>query len=282
MKVNVALIQMTHVETSAQNLEKAIGRIREAAGQGARIVSVSELFLSKYFCQTNDRRFFSLAETIPGPNTGAFSKLAKELGIVIVGSFFEKDGKDHYNTAVVFDADGSVLGKYRKLHIPDDPGHHYSELFYFKPGNLGLPVFKTHYGTIGVSVCWDQWYPENARVLAEKGAQIIFYPTAIGWPVSEKGKDVAKTEFDAWVTIQRSHAIANGVFIAAANRTGLEQNLDFWGGSFVSDPFGKVLQQAGHDREEIILSACDLSRIQEVRESWPFLDCRRMKIAEPK
>ncbi len=278
--VKLGLIQTSCLGSKDDNLKKTIPLIHQAAQQGAQIVSLSELSLSPYFCQVNDKKFFELAEKIPGKTTDQFSALAKELNIVLIVSLYEKDGDDYYNTAVVFDADGAFLGKYRKLHIPDDLEHHYSELYYFKPGNLGLPVFKTKFATIGVSVCWDQWYPENARVMASKGAEILFYPTAIGWQLSEKGNDIGTTEFDAWVTIQRSHAIANGLFVAPVNRIGLEQNIDFWGGSFVADPFGKILTQASHHQEEIIMASCDLSLIRQTRSSWPFLECRRMKVDE--
>jgi N-carbamoylputrescine amidase len=267
---------MTSLADADTNLKKAIERIRDAKKQGAQIVCLQELFRSPYFCQTNDDRFFDLAEPIPGPGTDELVQVAKELDVVIVASLFEKSPDGYYNTACVLDPDGGFLGKYRKLHIPDDLANHYSELYYFKPGDLGAPVFKTKYGTIGVLVCWDQWYPEPARELASKGAEIIFYPTAIGWPRAERSKDIGKNEFDAWVTMQRSHAIANGVFVAACNRTGKEDNLQFWGGTFVSDPFGVVVKQASHDNEEIITTTIDLSRVSEVRRDWPFLTCRRM------
>ncbi len=274
-KITLGLVQMKMDEKRDKNLVTAGEFIRQAAQKGGQIISVSELFLSPYFCQTNEDRHFALAEPVPGPTTKTLEEIAKKEGVVVVGSIYERDGADYYNTAVVLDADGSFLGKYRKLHIPDDLEHYYSEKYYFKPGNLGVPVFNTRFGKLSVLVCWDQWYPETARVAAEKGAQLLFYPTAIGWQLSEKGNDIGKTEFDAWVTIQRSHAIANGIFVASVNRVGLEQKIDFWGGSFVCDPFGKILQQAGHDQEEVVIVSCDLSQIEETRHSWPFLDCRR-------
>lgn len=276
--VNLALVQMPCFDSPGDNLSKAHKKIIEAKKKGAHIVGLSELFLSPYFCQTNDDQHFKLAEPVPGPTTNSLGEIARKEGVVVVGSIYERDGSDYYNTAVVLDANGSYLGKYRKLHIPDDLEHHYSEKYYFKPGNLGVPVFQTKFGKISVLVCWDQWYPEAARIAAEKGAQILFYPTAIGWQLSEKGNEVGQTEFDAWVTIQRSHAIANGIFVAATNRVGLEQKIDFWGGSFVCDPFGKILQQASSDKEELLVVSCDLGQIEETRRSWPFLDCRRMKV----
>lgn len=278
MQINIGLVQMQHSADSMANLSKAHKKIINARKKGAHIVSLSELFLSPYFCQTNDDRYFELAEPVPGPTTNSLGEIARKEGVVVVGSIYERDGSDYYNTAVVLDADGRYLGKYRKLHIPDDLEHHYSEKYYFKPGNLGVPVFETKFGKISVLVCWDQWYPEAARMAAEKGAQILFYPTAIGWQLSEKGNEVGQTEFDAWVTIQRSHAIANGIFVVSVNRVGLEQNIDFWGGSFVCDPFGKILQQASPDKEELLVVSCDLRQIEEIRHSWPFLDCRRMKV----
>lgn len=278
-EVHVGLIQMKCFGNPPQNLDSVFKKIAEAKKRKVQIVCLSELFLSPYFCQTNDDRHFALAEPVPGPTTDALSQVAKKEGMVVVGSIYEREGTDCYNTAVVLDADGEYLGKYRKLHIPDDLEHHYSEKYYFKPGNLGVPVFQTKFGRISVLVCWDQWYPEAARIAASKGAQILFYPTAIGWQLSEKGNDVGNTEFDAWVTIQRSHAIANGIFVASANRVGLEQKIDFWGGSFVCDPFGKIIKQASHDREEMLIVPCDLSQIEETRNVWPFLEYRRTNIS---
>lgn len=277
-KVTLGLIQMKCEEKPALNLEKTIQKIREATQKGAQIISTQELFSSRYFCQTNNKKFFELAETVPGPSSEALSKIAKELGVVIVASLFEKDGSDYYNTACVLDADGKFLGKYRKVHIPDDPNNYYSELYYFKPGNLGFPIFKTKFATIGVQVCWDQWYPEGARSLALQGAEIIFYPTAIGWPLAQREQEIGSAEYEAWFTIQRGHAIANTVFVAATNRTGIEDHLSFWGGSFIADPLGRVLAKSSHDKEEILVATCDLSAIEKVRKDWPFLTCRRSDI----
>jgi len=273
-EVTLGLVQMNCVESPARNLETAVEKTRAAARDGAQIVCLQELFPSRYFCQVNDPKFFELAEAVPGPTSEALGKVAKELGVVIVASLFERDGKDHYNTACVLDADGSFLGKYRKVHIPDDPRNYYSELYYFKPGNLGFKPFATKYAKIGVQVCWDQWFPEGARSLALQGAEILFYPTAIGWQTVGQ-EELGKAEYDAWVTVQRGHAISNTVFVAATNRTGREDHLNFWGGSFVADPLGRVLKRASHDREENLIVPVDLKAIAEVRKDWPFLTCRR-------
>lgn len=275
----ISLIQMSMGQKPEDNLQKAVEKIRTAAKAGAKIISVSELFNGPYFCQTNDDKFFKLAEPVPGPTTKIFSDLSKELGVVLIGSVYEVEGTDYYNTAFVIDSDGKYLGKYRKLHIPDDLPNHYSELYYFKPGNLGTPVFKTKFGTIGVLVCWDQWFPEAARAMAEAGAQILFYPTAIGWPRAQRTEEIGPAEFEAWQTIQRSHAIANGVFVASCNRVGKENHLQFWGGSFICDPLGVTLATAGHDEETILSATLDLNRINEVRADWPFLACRRLQVA---
>lgn len=274
--VTISLIQMKCVAEPKKNLAHALEMIAQTAKKGAHIVCLPELFQSLYFCQENNKKFFVLAEAVPGPTTEVLAKEARKLGVVIVGSVFEKTMDNlYFNTAVVFNSDGKFLGKYRKVHIPDDLPNHYSEMFYFKPGNLGYLSFETKAARIGTLVCWDQWYPEAARATALQGAQIIFYPTAIGWQRTEKGKEIGKVEFDAWKTIQRSHAIANSVFVAAVNRVGLEDNLDFWGGSFLCDPFGKILAQGSHDKEEILVVPIDLDRIAEVRKDWPFLSCRR-------
>jgi N-carbamoylputrescine amidase len=274
-EISLALVQMSCAEEPAKNLDKAVSRIADAAAKGAQIISLQELFGSRYFCQANDKKFFELAEPVPGPSTETLSKIAKEKKLVVVASLFEKDGQNFYNTACVIDADGRFLGKYRKVHIPDDLPNHYSELFYFKPGDLGTPVFETKFGKIGVQVCWDQWFPEGARSLALQGAEIIFYPTAIGWPKAQRDQEIGKAEFDAWVTVQRGHAISNTVFVVATNRTGLEDHLDFWGGSFVADPLGRILKQASHDKEETLIVPCRMTEIEEVRQDWPFLTCRR-------
>ncbi len=274
-KVAIALIQTSCQRDPAENLAKACGKIREAAALGARIICLQELFTTRYFCQTEDYASFDYAESIPGPSTQAMQLLARELGVVIVASLFERRARGLYhNTAVVLDADGSYLGKYRKMHIPDDPGFY--EKFYFTPGDLGYKVFKTRYATIGVLICWDQWYPEAARLTALKGADILFYPTAIGWATNERSTDVRRSQQDAWITIQRSHAIANGVFVAAANRVGTEDDLEFWGNSFICNPFGQIINDAAHQDEAIVLAECDRSSIGFYRSHWPFLRDRRI------
>ncbi len=274
-EVVLGLVQMTCDEDPNKNLDKAVTRIEAAAKRGAHIVSLQELFRSRYFCQRNDDAFFDLAESIPGKTTKILAKVAREKKVVVVLSLFEKDKRTYYNTACVIDDRGRFLGKYRKLHIPDDLPNYYSERYYFKPGNLGLPVFKTRHAKIGLQVCWDQWFPEGARSLALKGAEIIFYPTAIGWPGADANSEVGRAEHDAWRTVQRSHAIANNVFVAATNRTGREEHIQFWGGSFVADPMGRVLTEASHDREETLIVSCDLGCIGDVRKDWPFLTNRR-------
>jgi len=262
----------------SENLAKAEWRIREAAGKGAQIICLQELFRSQYFCREESARLFDLAEPVPGPSAEALARLARELNVVVIGPVFEKRAPGVYhNTAAVIDAGGALLGLYRKMHIPDDPL--YFEKFYFTPGDLGFRNFDTRYGRISTLICWDQWYPEAARLAALGGAEILFYPTAIGWHPSEKAQFGA-AQHDAWRTIQRSHAIANGIFVAAVNRVGFEgppdQGLEFWGGSFVADPFGQVLAEASHDREETLVVECDRRRIDEVRRNWPFLRDRRI------
>jgi len=273
-QVTLGLIQLSCEEDPKKNLEKTLSMVVEAKASGAQIICLQELFRSRYFCQTNDDRFFALAEAVPGESSQILANLAKQLGVVIVASLFEQDGKNYFNTACVLDADGSTLGKYRKVHIPDDPRNYYSELYYFKPGDLGFKPFDTKFSKIGVQVCWDQWYPEGARSLALQGAEILFYPTAIGWQ-SKGQEELGQAEYDAWVTVQRGHAISNTVFVAATNRTGLEDHLNFWGGSFVADPLGRILKRASHDKEEILLATCDRSIIGPIRADWPFLTCRR-------
>jgi len=277
-KFRVGLIQMACSRDPGENLAKAEWRLREAAGQGAQILCLQELFRSQYFCRKEDTRLFDLAEPIPGPSTDALSRLAAELNVVIIGSVFERRAPGVYhNTAVVLDAGGVLLGLYRKMHIPDDPA--YFEKFYFTPGDLGFRNFDTRYGRMAALVCWDQWYPEAARLAALGGAELLLYPTAIGWHPSEKTLDGA-AQHDAWRTIQRSHAIANGTYVAAVNRVGFEGTgeggLEFWGASFVADPFGRVLAEASHDREETLVVECDRRRIDEVRRNWPFLRDRRI------
>jgi N-carbamoylputrescine amidase len=259
------------------NMRKALQGVRDAAARGAQIVCLQELFRSQYFCQTEDHRYFDLAEPIPGPSTDALSALAKELGVVIVASLFEKRAEGLYhNTAAVIDADGRYLGKYRKMHIPDDP--QYYEKFYFTPGDLGFRSWDTRFGRIGVLVCWDQWYPEAARLTALSGAQILFYPTAIGWLPPEKAEHGAQQQ-SAWETIQRSHAIANGVYVCAVNRVGHEGDaaggIEFWGGSFVADPGGRVLVKGGTG-EEVLTVPVDLAKVDVSRTHWPFLRDRRI------
>lgn len=265
---------MSCTNDPAANLKKAVEKVREAAGKGARIISLQELFRSLYFCQSEDVSQFALAETIPGPTTETLSKLAKELKVVLIASLFEKRTEGVYhNTTAVIDADGKLLGKYRKMHIPDDPN--YYEKFYFTPGDLGFKTFETRYGKIGVLICWDQWFPEAARLTALNGAQILFYPTAIGWHTNEK-KEVCRQQQEAWETIQRGHAVANGVFVAAVNRVGEEGELRFWGQSFVASPFGQVLQKADAQKEETLIVECDLNQVSETRQHWPFLRDRRV------
>ena len=282
-KFQIGVVQMACAADPNENLATAERRIREAAGRGAQIVCLPELFRSQYFCREEDTRFFDLAEPVPGPTVESLSRLARELAVVIVGSIFERRAAGVYhNTALVFDADGLLLGMYRKMHIPDDPL--YFEKYYFTPGDLGFRCFDTRYARIAPLVCWDQWYPEAARLAALAGAQVIFYPTAIGWHPAEKAKFGA-AQHDAWRTIQRGHAIANGVYVAAANRVGYEgppeRGLEFWGGSFVADPFGRVLAEAGHEKEETPVVVCDPARIEDVRRNWPFLRDRRIDAYAP-
>jgi len=277
-KFRIGLIQMACSKDPNENLAKAEWRIREAAGKGAQIVCVQELFRSQYFCQREDAALFDLAEPVPGPTSESFARLAHDLQVAIVGSVFERRAAGVYhNTALVVDADGSLLGIYRKMHIPDDPG--YYEKYYFAPGDLGFPCFDTRFARVAPLVCWDQWYPEAARLAALAGAQVLFYPTAIGWHPTEKARDGA-AQLDAWRTIQRAHAIANGLYVAAVNRVGYEgppeTGIEFWGGSFVVDPFGRLLAEASHDREETLVVECDPRRIEEVRRDWPFLRDRRI------
>ena len=273
-KVTLGLIQMSAGVNPTANLNKAFERIAAAAKKGAQIVCLQELFRSRYFCQSENPKNFRLAESIPGPTTDALSELAAEREIVIVASVFERRSAGIYhNTAVVIDADGAIAGKYRKMHIPDDPL--YYEKFYFTPGDLGFPSFQTRYAKVGALVCWDQWFPEGARLAALSGAQILFYPTAIGW-IPNEPPAVAQQQRAAWELIQRSHAVANGVYVAAVNRVGREGKVKFWGHSFVAGPFGEIVAHAGGEREEILLAKCDLGKIEETRQSWPFLRDRRI------
>jgi len=275
-KVNVGLVQMGCSSDAKENLNKAILGIREAAAKGANIVCLQELFTSLYFCDVEDYENFKLAEAIPGATTDELSVVAKETGVVIIASLFEKRAQGLYhNTTAVIDADGSYLGKYRKMHIPDDPA--YFEKFYFTPGDLGYKVFETKFAKIGVLICWDQWYPEAARLTSLMGAEILFYPTAIGWATSQD--EATNTEqYNAWQTIQRSHAIANGVHVVSVNRVGFEQEgaMKFWGGSFVSNPFGTLLAKGSHEDEEVIVTEIDLDKTDSYRTHWPFLRDRRI------
>ena len=275
---SVGLVQMRCSADPAQNLATAIARIEAAAQRGAQIVCLQELFRSPYFCQREDAAIFDLAEPIPGPSTAALGRVAAAHQVVVVASLFEKRAEGvFHNTAVLIDADGAIAGVYRKMHIPDDPL--YYEKYYFAPGDIGFRSFDTRVGRVGALVCWDQWFPEAARLTALRGAEILFYPTAIGWHPSEKAQQGA-AQHEAWETIQRSHAIANGVFVAAVNRVGVEGGLEFWGGSFVCDPFGRVLARASHDREEVLVVECDRRLIGETRRNWPFLRDRRIDAYE--
>ncbi len=277
-RFRLGLVQMRCGSDPAANVERAVAGVREAAGRGAGIVCLPELFRTQYFCQREDAALFDLAEPIPGPTSDRMAALAKELGVVLVVSLFERRAAGVYhNTAVIVDADGRIAGRYRKMHIPDDPL--YYEKFYFTPGDLGFAAFDTKVGPVGALVCWDQWYPEGARLTALAGADVLFYPTAIGWHPSEKA-EFGERQLAAWQTIQRSHAIANGVYVAAVNRVGHEgaadAGLEFWGASFVCDPFGVVVAEAPRDAEAVLVVECDRQHQEDVRRSWPFLRDRRI------
>jgi N-carbamoylputrescine amidase len=273
-KITIGLIQMTCSPDPHRNLDKAISQIEDAARRGANVICTQELFRSQYFCQTEDNAMFDLAEPIPGPSTDALGKIAAARKVVIIASLFERRAAGVYhNTAAVIGANGEVIGRYRKMHIPDDP--RYYEKFYFTPGDLDFVAHPTPYGSMGVLVCWDQWFPEAARLTAMAGAQVLFYPTAIGWWHGETPDDRVKM-LEAWKTIQRSHAIANGVYVVVVNRTGIEADLEFWGSSFVVDPFGEVVATASVDREETLVVECDLGKIERTRRNWPFLRDRRI------
>ena len=273
-RATVALVQMSCTSDKRKNVEKALARIGEAAAAGANIVCLQELFHGLYPCQSEDHARFDEAESIPGATSEALAAAARKHGVAIIGSIFERRAAGVYhNTAVVFDADGRTAGIYRKMHIPDDPN--YYEKFYFTPGDLGFAAFDTRFGRLGPLVCWDQWYPEAARLTALRGAQILFYPTAIGWLHTEKA-EYGASQHAAWETMMRSHAIANGVFVAAVNRVGVEGGIEFWGASFVADPNGNVLARAAHDKEETLIVECDLDCINVVRTHWPFLRDRRI------
>lgn len=275
-KVKVGIVQMSCTADKQANLNKAIEKVKEAAAKGAQIVCLQELFTSLYFCDVEDYENFKLAEPIPGPSTEALSKVAKEAGVVIIASLFEKRTQGLYhNTTAVLDADGTYLGKYRKMHIPDDPA--YYEKFYFTPGDLGYKVFNTKFAKIGVLICWDQWYPEASRITALMGAEILFYPTAIGWATSQD-EDTNIEQYNAWQTIQRSHSVANGVHVVSVNRVGFEQDgaMKFWGGSFMTNPFGSIIYKASHEAEEVHVEELDLSKTDRYRTHWPFLRDRRI------
>ena len=273
--VRVGLIQLTAEDSPAANVRKTLPRIEEAAAKGAKIIGLQEMFTTKYFCINQDPKNFDLAEPIEtGPSVTELAKAAKRLGVVIVAPLFEARGSEVYhNTAAVIDADGTVLGKYRKMHIPQDPG--FEEKFYFTPGDLGFRTWKTAHGDIGVLICWDQWYPEAARLTALGGAQILFYPTAIGWLPEEKAA-LGHAQHNAWETVQRGHGVANGCYVAATNRVGTEGRTQFWGQSFVSDPYGEIVARASIDKEEVLLADCDLVKQREFRRIWPFFRDRRI------
>jgi N-carbamoylputrescine amidase len=289
-KFTVALVQMSCGPEPGDNMAKAIERVGEGARRGAQIVCLPELFQTQYFCQREDAALFDLAEPIPGPSTEKLAATARGNKVALVASLFEKRAPGLYhNTAAIFDSDGALRGIYRKMHIPDDPL--YYEKFYFTPGDLGFKAFDTAAGRVGTLVCWDQWYPEGARLTALQGASVLFYPTAIGWHPAEKA-DHGAAQHDAWRTIQRSHAIANGVYVGAVNRVGFEtgnvrgksapgHGLEFWGGSFFCDPFGRVLAEASHDKEEILLGEVDLDQMEDIRRNWPFLRDRRIDSYAP-
>ena len=286
----IGIVQMSCGPEPEHNLERAVAHVREAAKQGAELICLPELFQTQYFCQREDVALFELAEPIPGPVTKRLGELTRELKITLVASLFERRAPGVYhNTAAILDPGGALAGIYRKMHIPDDPL--YYEKFYFTPGDLGFQSFATRHGNIGTLVCWDQWYPEGARLTAAQGANVLFYPTAIGWHPDEKAK-YGEAQYDAWRTIQRGHAIANGVYVAVPNRVGFEtgnirgneasgKGLEFWGGSFIADPFGRVIAQASHDKEEILVAEVDLRHMEDVRRNWPFWRDRRVDAYGP-
>jgi N-carbamoylputrescine amidase len=280
-KFTVGIVQMKCTTNKEENLTRATEKIREATKRGAQVISLHELFAGEYFCRTENAELFDLAEPVPGPTTERLARVAKELKVALVVSVFERRAAGVYhNTCAVLDADGSYLGKYRKMHIPDDPL--YYEKFYFTPGDLGFLNFDTKYARVGVQICWDQWYPEGSRLTAMKGAQVIFYPTSIGWHPHEKG-EVGAAQLDSWKTIQRAHAVANGIYVAVVNRVGYEgkpakgdAGLEFWGNSFVADPSGQVMAEAAQDKEEILVVECDPGKSEDTRRNWPFFRDRRI------
>lgn len=291
-KVNIGLVQMSCTDDVDANFQKAVAKIREAAQNGANVICLQELFKSLYFCDVEDHGNFALAEAIPGPTTDSLGALAKELGVVIIASLFEKRAHGLYhNTTAVLDADGTYLGKYRKMHIPDDPG--YYEKFYFTPGDAptgdpqeqgdttGYRIFETKFAKIGVLICWDQWYPEAARITSLMGAEILFYPTAIGWDTNEQDPLINDEQYGAWQTIQRGHAVANGVYVVSVNRVGREAEQQFWGGSFIANPQGRLLYLAPHDAEVTHVEELDLAKLDHYRTTWPFLRDRRIDSYRP-
>jgi N-carbamoylputrescine amidase len=290
LNYRIGLIQMSCGPDPDANLDKAADRVREAAREGANVICLPELFRAQYFCQREDVALFDLAEPIPGPSTDRLSAVAREEKVIVVASIFERRAAGLYhNTAAVLQKDGTLAGLYRKMHIPDDPL--YYEKFYFTPGDLGFKAFDTAVGKIGTLVCWDQWYPEGARITAMQGANVLFYPTAIGWHPAEK-EEFGAAQYDAWQTIQRAHAIANGVYVGSVNRVGEEHGdvrgnrvdgpgLQFWGGSFIADPFGRIIAKAAHDKEEILVAEVDLRLLEDTRRNWPFLRDRRIDAYQP-
>ncbi|OGW85269.1 MAG: hypothetical protein A3C35_04885 [Omnitrophica bacterium RIFCSPHIGHO2_02_FULL_46_11] len=274
-QVTIGLIQMKASPAPEPNLTKAVEMVRKAARKGAQIISLQELFKTRYFPQTRGSSYFKLSETIPSPTSEVFRRLAYELKVVIIVPIFERQGRKYYNAAIIIDADGNIVGKYRKMHLPNDP--YFYEKHYFSPGDSAFNSYETKYGKIGVLICWDQWFPEAARAIAMSGAQIIFYPTAIGWNSSDP-KRMRQNELNAWQIIQRAHAIANGVYVAAVNRVGREEALTFWGHSFVAGPFGEMVAQASENQEEILIAVCDLSKIEKIRKVWPFLKSLRSDV----
>ena len=282
-KFTLGLVQMRSSMDAAANMRRATEKIRDAAKRGAQLICLPELFRSQYFCREENADLFELAEPVPGPTTEELGAVARDCGVVLIVSVFERRAAGVYhNSCAVIDADGEYLGRYRKMHIPDDPL--YYEKFYFTPGDLGFPVFETKFGRVGVQICWDQWYPEGSRLVSLQGAQVIFYPTSIGWHPKEK-KQFGAAQLDAWRTIQRSHAIANGVYVAVCNRVGFEgtklAGLEFWGNSFVASPFGEILAEASNSKEETLIVACDPARSEDTRRNWPFLRDRRIDAYQP-
>lgn len=277
--VTLGLIQSRAFPSRQESLDAHVTLIRDAALRGANIICLQELFLTPYFCKREETDLFDLAEPVPGPTTDTLAQLAGELGVVIIASLFEKRGPGLYhNTAAIIDADGSYLGKYRKMHIPEDPG--FNEKFYFTPGDLGYRVWDTRFGRLGVLICWDQWYPEAARLAALAGAEILFYPTAIGWLKSEKAQ-LGAAQHTAWETVQRGHAVANGCFLAAVNRTGIEEETEFWGQTFVANPYGQIIAKASVDHEEILIVPCERNDVEDFRRIWPFFRDRRIDTYAP-